>query len=110
MVELLLKYKADVNAQQESVKNTVVHFAAFADRPIDIFELLISANADVNITNNMGWSPLHAAAGNGNTALVTKLVEAGANLNAGNKELNTPLHLAVYGFRKETVEVLLKAK
>jgi len=42
-----------------------------------------------------GWSALHIAAQGGFDAIVKMLVEAGANLNAQDKDGRTPFNLAV---------------
>jgi len=37
------------------------------DVHLSLFELLLNANCDVNIADNLGWSPLYQAATNGET-------------------------------------------
>lgn len=52
----------------------------------------------MNLQNKDGDMPLHEAATRGFDKLAELLIRAGANVNAKNKKLNTPLHLvAKYG-------------
>jgi len=53
-------------------------------------------------------SDLHRAAGAGNTAEVQRLLDAGANVNAGDIAGQTPLIYAAYGGHIETIKILLE--
>ena len=65
-----------------------ITLAVFMNRP-DVVEILIQKGADVNdtgeATSNLksvkNYSPLHAAAETGNLALLTRLINAGADIN-----------------------------
>ena len=76
---------------------TFLHSAAVGGSK-EIIELAIANGADVNATNNWGWTPLHNAihAGNGSRAYLSKeiaetLIANGADVNAMNDDGETPL-------------------
>ncbi|KAG8430819.1 hypothetical protein GDO86_019964, partial [Hymenochirus boettgeri] len=54
----------------------------------DLLKLLLSHGADVNVTDNELWTPLHAAATCGHTNLVRILIQHGADLLAVNADGN----------------------
>ena len=59
---------------------------------VRIANLLISANANVNVANNSGMTPLHHAANfDDNPEIVSLLIANGANINAQNNSGNTPV-------------------
>lgn len=86
-------------------------------------ELLVQQGADVNILDNDNNSPLHMVAmrdfmsaeqltqeeEDKAVAMVRVLLEKGANPNAQNKLLNTPMHLMASGFGSECVRLLIEA-
>ena len=47
---------------------------------------------DVNAPQRNGWTALHVAAFNGNVAALERLIAAGADVNAGDKDDDAPLH------------------
>ncbi len=53
--------------------------------------VLIEANADVNLANAGGVTPLNAAAQNGNLQIAKLLIEAHANINTTDNNGCTPL-------------------
>lgn len=55
---------------------------------------LIRAGADVNVKNNFGRTPLHAAAESGHLGCLRELIAAGADVNAKDDNDFTPLHKA----------------
>ena len=57
---------------------------------------LIATRVPVNIQNKDGTSPLHAAAGKGNTDIMKLLIENKANINITDKQGDTPLIDAAY--------------
>lgn len=58
------------------------------------------------IQNDLGNTPLHGA---NSVEEAQALIQAGANINAKNKLLWTPLHYAVNNNRIDLVELLIKA-
>ena len=55
-------------------------------------------------------TPLHFVSQTGNTEIMDLLIERGADINALNKDGNTPLMLALYTNHREAAELLLQNK
>jgi ankyrin repeat protein len=121
MVQVLLDYKADINARSKG-NWTPLHYASdgsFSRRNIrrlpDVAQLLLEHGADVNAPAFDSLTPLHEAARNGRVGVVRLLLEHGANVGAEDEQGRTPLHAAVeYGSewreteRAEVVSELLE--
>lgn len=64
----------------------------------EVVKLLLSTrDVDINISDNLGFTPLNSAAGSGHGNIVELLIESGARVNVTNNEGDTPLHSAVRG-------------
>ncbi|KAF3082932.1 hypothetical protein TWF569_001690 [Orbilia oligospora] len=73
---------------------------------LDTARTLLSIGADINLGNENGWTPLHAAYDSAEFSEL--LISDGADINALNSSHHTPLMLAcLHGFLA-TVKVLLK--
>lgn len=101
------------------VSDSVLHAAAAGYR-FEIAKLLLNAGAVANAAGkHRGGTPLHYASdgsvGNPNwnpkrqIAMIELLLDAGANIDATDKNGATPLHRAVRTRSSEAVECLLKA-
>jgi hypothetical protein len=99
--------------------DTALHLAAAGYR-LEIVQLLLAAGADPNSAlNHRESGPLHYAADTGLTSrawtpgnqvkTIRCLVEAGAQINAQDKNGATPLHRAVRTRGADAVKCLLKA-
>ncbi|WP_371219232.1 ankyrin repeat domain-containing protein [Orientia tsutsugamushi] len=72
-----------------------MHAAASSSREnINIATLLLKKGADVNIKNQYGSTPLHAAVYHKHINIATLLLKKGADVNIKNQYGYTPLHLA----------------
>jgi cytohesin len=63
--------------------------------------------ADVNATDEVGFTPLHNAVTGGHKEIVELLITKGADVNAKNKRGDTPLYLAAWNGRKVIAELLI---
>ena len=81
VAERLLRCTKDgdiVSAEDEQRQQPVHHTARTGS--IEIFNLLMSNGAKINVENSFGWQPLHIATAYGHLALVKRLLEQGANI------------------------------
>ena len=143
-VDFLLRHGADPNAKDIG-GNTPLHISAFEGHPATIIlplelgsrseepetymriaKLLIKSGADVNMKNNGGRTPLHAAVLQNRIDIVRLLLESGADPNARCRNLYlappdggelallpasevTPLHMAANGGYEDLVKLLLES-
>jgi ankyrin repeat protein len=63
--------------------------------PIEAIKLFLAAGADVNATNDLGFTAIHYAAQTGRTRIIELLAASGARLDIKNKAGKTPLDLAM---------------
>lgn len=68
---------------------------------------LLAGGADVRVTGNHGYTPLHLASARGHPAIVEALLTAGAGVNAKSDSGWTPLHWASDKGHVAVVEALL---
>src|SRR5262245_14233420 len=75
---------------------STLHFAMWhtSSNGVEILRLLLASKADVNARAEYRETPLHMAAGSGNTVALKLLIEHGADVNAQRRDRKTPLHLA----------------
>ena len=83
---------------------------AVVEGDIDLVKSYLSAGADVNSKNRMGWTLLQTAIRNRQTEVVTFLLDKGADVNAKDNRRRTPLHFAVEYGQKAVVEQLIARK
>ena len=91
---VLLRAGARVNHSREADGRTPLHVVCDEGAPVEVFEALLSAGADVNLEDFSSWTPLHCAACMGDAAYVAALLKAGANVDFPNISGQTPLLLA----------------
>ncbi len=84
--EYLIELGADVNRPSSNKMRVRPLHSAAANKDmalaLRLSERLIKAGADINVSQNGGWTPLHQAAAHGNIELVRMLLRYGANPNA----------------------------
>jgi ankyrin repeat protein len=107
---LLLQAGADPNEQaRNSMLIRPLHAAAAqSDQRIalTITERLLAAGADANVKQQGGWTPLHAAAANGNLELIQLLLRHGAQGGTKNDDGKTAFDLATEKQQAEAVKLL----
>jgi ankyrin repeat protein len=92
-VRFLLKNHADVNAVNDK-QETCLHRAASKDKSGSITQLLLRRNADTELVDGIGLTPLLAAAFNGNDVVTRHLLEHGSKYQACEPGGFTALHYA----------------
>ena len=107
MVDLLLDFKADPNAEQETTRATPLFMAAVEGHTC-IVRRLLDRGADVNKVDWANETPICAAARYGHIDAVELLLKKGANPNTSDKDGGTALYYAAGGGFCEVVKTLLK--
>lgn len=92
MVNLLLKFGADVNAVDDD-GITALHWAAAYGLTM-VARILINAGANVNTKDKFSITPLHQCVEHPQLEIPSILIEAGADLNVRNVNGQTPLTIA----------------
>jgi ankyrin repeat protein len=94
VLKSLIDAGADATITEGSGIN-LVHWATITNRP-EVIPVLLAAQADINATDEFGFTPLMYAAtiDEGNVDAVTVLLKAGADRSIRNKENRTPLDQA----------------
>jgi ankyrin repeat protein len=94
IVDFLIRNYANVNAVSRNENRMAPIISAAARQHADIALMLLEAGADVNASENGGYTPLHIAAENGQVILVELFLEYGANPYAQMDDGRTPLDIA----------------
>ena len=92
--QLLIRGAADVNAVADNPMAVAPIHSAAAGRHLDIVKLLLDNGACVNSRQHGGWTALHAAAMNGDQAMVDALLEAGADAGLKSDDGKTAADMA----------------
>ena len=118
MVQVLLDYKTDVNAQDD-YNWTPIHDVSsryyFQDqvpnisisRP-DVARLLLERGADPNARMKNGLTPLHVAARDGRVEVARVLLKHGANVGAEDNKGRTPFQMASAAGKDDTMKLMLE--
>ncbi|WP_246226420.1 ankyrin repeat domain-containing protein [Wolbachia endosymbiont of Madathamugadia hiepei] len=109
MVEILIKYKADVNLKNKYDGFTPLHLAVEGDHQ-EIAEILIKHKANVNLKDDDGLTPLHLAAKEGHKEMVETLIKYKANINLRGRKGRSPLHFAAKEGDTDIVKILIKTR
>lgn len=106
MVKELLAHGADANAVTSANLPLIV---MVAHGHIEQLRALLDAGADVNASNNYGFTAIHKAVSRGMVDNIKLLIERGANVNAKSSYGWTPLHESVKSNSLDATQVLLDA-
>ncbi|KAL4504253.1 hypothetical protein ABPG72_021091 [Tetrahymena utriculariae] len=113
IIEQLLQHeRADLRADtdfKDQNQWSSIHYAAYNGNA-SILNLLISHDADVNITNNLEQTALMIAAEKGFDEIVDICIKAGAEINRQDLNQNTALHFACKNNSAQCVRLLLQCK
>ena len=74
---------------------------------VERVQQLLEDGAQVDVQNQLGWTPLHHASYRGHLKLIEQLLVAGAKANIQNTYGSTPLHYASYGGHLKAIKQLL---
>jgi serine/threonine protein kinase len=95
---------ADVNFRLES---TILCSVSESNK-VEIADYLINREADLNLRDIRGDTPLHSAAGRGSFRMLKLLIKKGAVLNTVNYYGETPLERAALFGNREKMELLIE--
>ena len=112
VLKLLLASGADVNGRDHELRTPLI--VAASQGNVGAVEALLAAKADLAAANGLGVTALHAvsdldAPPQVVSNIVTRLLRAGASLEARDERRGTPLHRAAAAGRPAMVAVLLEA-
>lgn len=103
-IRVLLKAGADVNTKNKDGRTVLFEAVMREDESLNF---LIANKADVNARDSTDRTPLIAAASSGIKKNVQALLNAGAKVEAFDKDCTTALHVAIEGNHHEILEMLL---
>lgn len=110
VMKQLVKVKADINVQDSKSGKTALHHSIEkGDLPMTGF-LVMETNSNLDCCDFSGNTPLHVAAGQGRSAMVSLLIAAGASVSMENSEGDTPLQIAECTNHTEVIKLLREAE
>eukprot|EP00184_Porphyridium_aerugineum_P005515 CAMPEP_0184694424 /NCGR_PEP_ID=MMETSP0313-20130426/2393_1 /TAXON_ID=2792 /ORGANISM="Porphyridium aerugineum, Strain SAG 1380-2" /LENGTH=721 /DNA_ID=CAMNT_0027152717 /DNA_START=262 /DNA_END=2427 /DNA_ORIENTATION=- len=106
-VNTLIKNHVDVNQQSKVTSETALHYAAMSPSSLEAFDALLHlGNADPNLADHDGETPLLYAARIGNVKMIQSLIHHGANIYQRNKCGQTAFQLATQKLHLDAAHVL----
>ena len=102
-VEKALNYGANINAQDD-IDFTPIHYSARLGH-YEAVKLLLEKGARIDIKDTIGELPIHKIE---NLKVTQILIEKGADINAKNNQLQTPLDNAIRFQKDKTIALLRK--
>ena len=110
MVQILLDYGVDVNAQQD-YGSTPLDFGLVGNGRLNdprVVRLLLDHGADPNIPSKHGLTPLYRASEKGRIKVIRPLIEYGASVEVQDDEGRYPWEVAAGEQREEIIKLLLE--
>ncbi|KAN0141605.1 Ankyrin repeat-containing domain protein [Lactarius tabidus] len=110
VAQILLEYGVDANALDQDHASPL-HFASSCGG-LEIMQILLDHDAKANVENSRGQTPLHVVSqsecfSRENSNVARLLLELGLDVNARDKDGDTPLHFACFHGNFKTALVLL---
>lgn len=106
-VKFLLEHGANPNLQDNRGRTALIFLAENDSGNTRILQLLVDADADMDVKNNKGWTALMLAAEKNNTTLVQQLIQGGADLEVENQGQYTALAIALLNNAAEAAAILI---
>lgn len=101
-------YPGLINVCTKKEKMSPLHQAVYKDS-LQMVQLLLNNNADINLQNIFGVTPINEATYHGRTKILkTLLAKDARSINTPNKHRLTPLHVAMKKNHIDIVELLLE--
>ena len=91
MGNILCCFKKDIDQKDENGQTKLTNAAWNGN--VDECRNLLSRGANINCTNNVGWSPLMRAAAGGYFSICVFLTDSGADVHLTDDTGNTALHV-----------------
>ena len=106
VAEYLIKAGAPINSPSRNDLHAAPIQSAAAAGHGKIVELLLKYKADPNVREQGGYTPLHAAAQNGDLAMIRTLLYGGADLTARSDDGKFPVDFALEAGYREAAKLL----
>jgi uncharacterized protein len=106
---LLIERGAEVDAFGRGWMTGTAMHSAVSRLQSDVVRILLEAGANPNVRQSAGWTPLHAAAMNGDVMSVELLLASGADPAATNDEGRSVIDLATESDDEATVDRIRSA-
>jgi hypothetical protein len=107
MVQLLLNFRAKVNARDSSKQTPLMRLDY--DATPELVDLLVRYGAKVNLVDSEGNTALILAASSAKADVLKALIDAGADVRAANKEGQTALMEAASNGEVDAVKLLIES-
>ena len=108
VVSLLLESGSDVNSLKRNRWTALMHASSHGHA--SVVKLLIEKGARVEESNREGATALYIAARSGSLKCVeTLLNQGGANIDTRQRNLRTPMHVAIMNSHDQVLQLLLKS-
>jgi len=113
VASLLLHAGSDPNAASKNAMRVTPLHSAVANRDgakaLALTQMLLASQANVNVAQEGGWTPLHQAAAHGQVQVLKDLLQHGADVNARSTDNQLPVDMALKGGHQEAATILQQA-